>query len=145
MIRRRARARHRGGFALHLAAMIDVVFLLMLYFLLTMDFAGAEEAFAVDLPRGAGSDDPFALPEQPVLITVETVEGAARLRVDAPELAAATTPDALAAALDGGTLFGAERRFVVEPSRATWTHALEAFNAVLRGGHERVRFAERRR
>ena len=58
--------------ALNLTSMIDVVFLLLVYFMVATEFKRAEVIERLDLPNrlGAGVADPFEVPDHPVVITV---------------------------------------------------------------------------
>ncbi len=145
-------------FALNLTAMIDVVFLLMLYFLLSMDFTQAERALGAGVPgEGAAveTDDPFALPVQPVVITVTTVvpvderveefngRGAYVVRADAPVLAGVGTGPRLFEELARlrGDVLGIDQPFVVAPREdAAWEHAVRVLNGVREAGFQKVRF-----
>ena len=135
---------------LNMAALIDVVFLLMIYFMLITEFRRPEEKFDVDLPRrmdsGAGAD-PFALPDRPIVVGVFSTGDGEReyvLEVDAPALERAGSYESLfrAAERARGATLGDDQRFII---RATpdgrWEHALGAFNALRRAGFTEVRFA----
>lgn len=135
---------------LNMAALIDVVFLLMIYFMLITEFRKPEERFDVDLPRamasGAGAD-PFALPQRPITIEVHSFgdgESQYVLQPEAPALESAETYDALFAAAKRlrATTLAPDQRFVIQSAPDTrWEHALGAFNALERAGFTRVRFA----
>lgn len=66
---------HRRSDRLPLTSMIDVVFLLLIYFLVTASLSAAESELSSGLraqkPTGAGSSD-----LQPQVVTVDVVEGA---------------------------------------------------------------------
>ena len=135
---------------LNMAALIDVVFLLMIYFMLITEFRKPEEKFDVDLPRamasGAGAD-PFALPQRPITIAVHSFgdgEGQYVLQPDSPALQSAETYNALFGAAERlrATTLAPDQRFVIQSSPDTrWEHALGAFNALRRAGFNEVRFA----
>ncbi|MEC8115202.1 MAG: biopolymer transporter ExbD, partial [Planctomycetota bacterium] len=59
---------------LNLTSMIDVVFLLLVYFMVATEFKRAEVVERLDLPNrlGAGVADPFEVPDHPVVITVSS-------------------------------------------------------------------------
>lgn len=151
---RRTTRRHAPGrrstIALNFTAMIDVVFLLLLYFMLTADFARQEDAFALDLPgqgQSEQADDPFALPEQPILVSVASTgdgEQEYTLATDSPLIGEVNSYRALADAMRSlaGDLLAADHEIVISPQEGTlWEHTLGAYNAVTRVGFERVRFA----
>jgi biopolymer transport protein ExbD len=146
---------------LNIVSMIDVIFLLMTYFLLTAKFATREESFEVRVPEaleGAASAtppaDPFDLPATAIeLLVTSRGDGVDDFAVfcDSPALGegmakggAITSYDALAAragAARGGVL-GDDQRFIVLPAAdARWEHALGVLNAVKRAGYNNVRFA----
>ena len=140
----------RDSLEIKMTPMIDVVFLLLLYFMLTADFAKQEDAFALDLPgQGAAevADDPFALPEQPILVSVRSSgDGQAdyALTTDSPLVGEVNGYDALATTLGSlrGDLLAPDHEMVIAPEPGTrWEHTLGAYNAVTRAGFERVRFA----
>ncbi len=151
---RRSTRRHgavrRASIVLNFTAMIDVVFLLLLYFMLTADFARQEDAFALDLPgQGAAQveDDPFALPEQPILVRVVS-GGDGReeyaLSTDSPFIEEVRSYDQLTEQMRSliGNLLAPDHEIVISPQDdARWEHTLGAYNAVTRAGFERVRFA----
>ncbi len=148
-LQRHARVR-RASIILNFTAMIDVVFLLLLYFMLTADFARQEDAFALDLPgqgQSEQADDPFALPVQPILVSVRSLgdgKDQYALRTDSPLIPEANSYDELSEAFAAlaGDLLTLDHEIVVAPEPATrWEHTLGAYNAVTRNGFERVRFA----
>ncbi|MEE2681112.1 MAG: biopolymer transporter ExbD, partial [Planctomycetota bacterium] len=72
MISRRRTKNASSRVGVNLTPMIDVVFQLMIYFLLATNFALGEQVFKLDLPeRGsAAASDPFDIPEEPLRILV---------------------------------------------------------------------------
>lgn len=150
--RRRWRARaaaSRGGLRLNLAALIDVVFLLLVYFMLIAEFERPEEAIDAAAPAGVGGPSAFELPAVPIELRVATGPGG----LDDPIL---TTPDsALGAALaeqGAAGRFAAleraaaslrlspEQRWTVRPDgEARWEHAVAAVNALAAAGYKQVR------
>lgn len=155
--------RHRAEPApmvLNIVSMIDVIFLLMTYFLLTAKFATREESFEVRVPEAlegtavAPPADPFELPATTIVLLVTSrgngVDDFAvfcdspALGEEMPKGGAITSYDALATragAARGGVL-GDDQRFIVRPAAdARWEHALGVLNAVKRAGYNNVRFA----
>ncbi len=151
-LRRRSR---RGGpvlpaLTLNMTAMIDCVFMLLMFFILTVDFRPREDSLAIDPSSAAAagpsasSGDTFALPERPVIITVRsTGDGALdyTLSGDEPALGAFGTFDELegrAKAARGATL-PVEQEFAVSAAADTrWEHVLGAMNALQRAGFKKV-------
>ena len=146
---RRRRRRPGGSIALNLTAMIDVVFLLLTYFMLTMNFTVEERAIEMTVSSEEGGEtatDPFALPEQPVMIIVRsTGDGAPDYRVstDSPAIGALQTFDELTTALLASqAVLEADQRFVISPDTSTrWEHTVAAVSAIRAGGFTRVRMA----
>lgn len=152
---RRVRERHprlTPRIGLHVTPMIDVVFLLLVYFMVTTPFQFGEEVYRMDLPaRGPGEADPFAVIDEPLRISVETTGAGSdgyALRLDGPYDQPATF-EALRAFLDErrvgpGTfdgLFAADHPIIIEPADSTrWEHAVEAFNAAARAGYTNITF-----
>ena len=71
----RGRRRRRPGarLGLNLTSMIDVVFLLLVYFMAATEFKLGEEIYRLDLPDRGRVADPFDLPLDPLRIAVTTV------------------------------------------------------------------------
>lgn len=144
--RSRGRAAALPVMSLNLVAMIDVVFLLLVYFMLTADFRRPEEGVALDLPaRLTTALDPLALPARPIEVLVESDEAGAAVRVEHPALAGVTTVEGLRreGRIRYGTEFGEGQPFVVRAGSGTrWEDVLRAYNALRGAGYERVRLAE---
>ena len=72
---RRRRGRDRPRISLNLTAMIDVTFLLLIYFMAATQFKLGEEIYRLDLPERQPSmqTDPFDLDEEPLRIRVATI------------------------------------------------------------------------
>lgn len=140
----------RRGITLAMAPMIDIVFLLLMYFLLVGEFLPPEGLFELDLPRPLQQQPPasaIALPQPPVRITIRSAGDGPQdytIAMTGPLPREGVTYDQLAMALEAskGRLLAADQAFIIAPAAdARWEHTLGAFNAVLRAGFERVRFA----
>lgn len=144
---------------LNLVAMIDVVFLLLCYFLLSASFTLGERLYDLNLPdetSGADDevapvDDPFALPERPVRITVHQVGGSAgevQFSVDVPGVTIRDAEDLYrylsTNRVDDGNptaLFMPDTPVFIQPTAGTaWEHAVDAFNAAVRAEYTVIRF-----
>lgn len=162
---RRLRDRHadEGGqrgprIGLNVTAMIDVVFLLLVYFMAATNFRLGEEVYRLDLPeRGtAAAADPFELDDEPLVIRVATIAAAEAagvpgysIRIDGPY----DQPDTFRSLHDFlqrrqfsetsfEGLFADDHPVVIEPTpRTRWEHAIEAFNAAARAGYTNVTLA----
>ena len=136
--------------------MIDVVFLLFTYFLLTMNFSMGEQVFLIDVPQTqqGGLDDPFELPDRPLVIHVATIgPGPAdcTIQIDLPGLEPTPTFDALFRRLrdhqvrpgNSTGLFAADNPIQIIPTASTrWEHAVQALNACLRARYTKVGLLE---
>jgi len=156
---RRRRRRPAGDIGLNLTSMIDVVFLLLVYFMAATEFRSGEEVYKLDLPErsGAAASDPFELDDEPLRIEVRsrgpvadelslagagiTVPGPYPQPMDFRELRTL-----LEELLVGGArgLFPRDHPVVIDPVGTTrWQHALAAFNAAASAGYENVTFGGR--
>lgn len=151
---RSGRKRKRGArLGLNLTSMIDVVFLLLVYFMAATEFKLGEEIYRLDLPDRGRAADPFELPRDPLRVVVTTVGGSAYvLRLSGPQTAGPrpATFEELYDYLDGrrrsdhaaGGVFEADHPIVVAPTgRTSWEHAMGAFNAVVRARYSNITFA----
>ncbi len=148
---RRALRRGPARLTVTFTPLIDIVFLLLLYFMLVAQFKTKEEMFQLDLPREGQSEtvvDPFALPSEPIRLRVHsTGNGATDLVIesDDPVIGSPPSVDALAAAAEQarGSHLGTDQLFLVQPSTTTnWEHALAVVNAIKRAGLLRVHLLE---
>ncbi len=149
-IPRRKAMRGRRGITLAMAPMIDIVFLLLTYFLLVGEFLPPEGLFELDLPKPLEQEQPvdaLALPQPPVRILVRSQGDGPddyTLSMTGPLPRDVASFDQLYRALDAsrGRLLASDQAFVIAPAADTrWEHTLGVFNAVLRAEFERVRFA----
>ena len=150
----RRRDRSAPAIGLNLTSMIDVVFLLLVYFLVATDFKQSEEIYRLDLPerREGMAIDPFELDDEPLRILVRNTGGADedyRLDIEGArgtvrdfeslyEFLAARRIDGM-----GGGLFADDHPVLVVPSSGTsWSFAVGAFNAAVRAGYVNITFEE---
>jgi len=148
--RRRMHEPASASMSLNMTPMIDVVFLLLVYFVLGSNFAERERGLHADVPESIGAsapEDPFELPERPLVLRVRSrSEGALDFSVgaDDPLLGPLSPGPGLKASLERSLeeLYDADQELVIEPMRgARWEHALEVYNAATGAGFRRVRFA----
>tara|TARA_B100001123_G_scaffold370185_1_gene432405 strand:+ start:74 stop:481 length:408 start_codon:yes stop_codon:yes gene_type:complete len=125
--------------------MIDVVFLLLIYFMAATEFQTSEAAFPIDLPER--SHQSILMPsDNPLTIFVEsTGKGSldCRFRIDGPWLGTYSSkslheflkkhhPESENADI----LFSKEQQFLIRPDKvARWEHVLQAYNAVASSGY----------
>jgi biopolymer transport protein ExbD len=150
----RTRRTPRPRMTLNVTAMIDVVFLLLIYFLAVTNFKLGEEAYRLDLPeRGQVQEiDPFQLDQEPLRIRVAS-QGTAvqpyRIQIEGPY----EEPASFAALYEflvqrqlspvsPGGLFAQDHPIIIEPqSTARWEHVIGAFNAAARAEYTNITFA----
>jgi hypothetical protein len=124
-----------------MAPMIDVVFLLLVYFMVATDFSPAEEVFRLDLPAAAAAASPLDLQEAPLRVQVlpGPEGGPPQVTVEGP-WSDLQTPDELRVFLAGavvprGDLFLADHPIIIVPGPETpWSQVIDTFNAVVAGG-----------
>ena len=144
---------------LNLVAMIDVVFLLLCYFMLSANFTLGERVYDIALPEAtpgdsqAVADDPFALPERPIRVTVEqagSVAADVRYAVDVPGVTIVDAADlhrwlSTNRVGEGNSsgLFLPDTPIFIQPATGTeWQYAVEAFNAAVRAEYTVIRFVQ---
>ena len=144
--------RNAGTIGLNLTAMIDVVFLLLIYFMVATEFKTAEETFPMDVPiRNHGQV--LTLDEEPLIIFVEsagTGEADLRIRLDGPWEPIGSI-DALllflksnkASGFGRSGLFAERHPNLIKPTKNTrWEHAIAAYNAVARANYTNITLDE---
>ncbi|MEE2819357.1 MAG: biopolymer transporter ExbD [Planctomycetota bacterium] len=142
----------QGVIGLNLTSMIDVVFLLLIYFMVATEFKTSEAAFAMDLPERI-EQSPMLLDDEPLIILVDSAgdkQHDVRLLVLGP-WGDIQTPEALRVFLhrnlaDG---FGNEGYFtldhpiVVRPTKdANWEHVLAVYNAAVQASYTNITLDE---
>lgn len=153
--RRVKRGRPRPRLSLNATAMIDVVFLLLVYFLVATNFRMGEEVYRLDLPeRGAAVEaDPFQLDESPLRVRVISTgeqRGTYRLSLEEPFPTPASFDDLFhflqqrqRTPGSGTGLFTPDHPIIIDPSPQTrWEHAMGAFNAAARARYTNITFSE---
>ncbi len=154
--RRRFDREEHARISVTLTSLIDVTFLLLVYFILATQFESGEEIYPVDLPRrlqGYGEVDPFRLDDEPLRIEVSSFGAGGLqygLRVDGlPDQPA--TFEQLNRMLaerqindeQTGGWYLPDHPIIVEPGRtASWDHVVAAFNAAARARYTNILFAE---
>jgi len=141
----------------NLTSLIDVTFLLLVYFMVATSFASSERVYRMDLPdrTGAAGSDAFELIEEPLRISVMSTglsPSMYRLNIEGPypqpesfEALASYLRRTQVGSVDagGGALFEADHPIIIQPTRSTrWEHAIEAFNAAARERYTNVTFAK---
>ena len=137
----------------NLAAMIDVVFLLLIYFMVATDFRSGEDVFRLDLPdrQAHANADLYDQAEEPLVILLRekpadplgyevTIEGPWPSMADADAVGRF-----LSAHRAGGAGIGTEGYFtrqhpiiIMATPRVAWSHVVGIFNAVVGAGYDAV-------
>jgi len=132
--------------SLNLAPMIDMTFLMLIFFIVTTTFKQAEGIFTSRLPRTAGA--PVApLPISPIIVRLTQPDPASsicRIRIDnftrAPQ-----TFDELAQVLvdiQGNPGFDRQTPVVILPTAdVAWDHVVNCWNAAVRAQCQNITFA----
>lgn len=146
--RRKRRHQRRGSaLAINLAPMIDVTFLLLIFFLVTTTFERAEGILASQMPR-EGAQSSVPLPMSPIVIRLDADPASQQgyaLAVDGFD-DAPTSVDELTTFLRSlHRLAGFDRQtpvVVVPDDRVDWDVVVGVWNAALRADCRSVAFAE---
>ncbi len=133
--------------------MIDMVFLLLVYFMAATEFKAGEEIYRLDLPERGRAADPFELPRDPLRIGVTTVgRDEYVLRLSGPQSAGPgpATFEELFVFLEtrrrsdraAGGVFEADHPIIVAPTgRTSWDHTMGVFNAAVRARYTNITFS----
>ncbi len=137
---------------LNLTAMIDVVFLLLIYFVLTANFSVGEGVILAKLPQGGGTPkESIKPPDRPLNINL-TSASLAGVRISIEGAPSVNTFSDLIRVLIGlqddperGRTTGAYRPdnpVIIRPDgRVRWQHVVNAFNAAIAARYSNVSFA----
>ncbi len=146
--------RGRARLPLVITPMIDVVFLLLIYFFLTVEFGADERTLPTDAPASesaAAAASPFTLEEEPLVIRVERVDERTVISLSNGLRAPASHADLEQilrdSMLDARHPYGVlsvDHPIRIAPARnAPWEEVVGVFNAVLRAGYRSVAFGGR--
>ena len=141
----RSRRRYTPPLTLNLAPMIDVTFLLLIFFSVTTTFKRAEGYLSAKLPKDAGQPT-VTLPISPVIVRVQQYGaelGDYRLRIDHFLNAPATFSELteFLITVQGNPGFSTATPVVIaaEPDVA-WDHVVNCWNAAVRAGCKNISF-----
>lgn len=146
------RKRKAGLIGLNLTSMIDVVFLLLIYFMVATEFRTAEESFPMDLPiREHGQS--LMLDREPLVILVESTgqdQHDVRLRLEGPwdpvpstEALFSFLRSNLAEGLGSSGLFTRTHPILIRPTSQTrWDHTLAIYNTVAKAAYTNITLDE---
>ena len=146
------RKRKVGSIGLNLTAMIDVVFLLLIYFMAATEFRTAEESFPMDLPlREHGQT--LMLDREPLIVFVESVgqgQHDVRLRLEGPwdpipsiDALSAFLRSNMADGFGSRGLFTQSHPILIKPTPQTrWDHTLATYNAAAKANYTNITLDE---
>jgi biopolymer transport protein ExbD len=144
--------RKKSSMVLNLTSMIDVVFLLLIYFMVATEFKTAEESFPMDLPAPKNGQS-HMLDNEPLVIHVDSSgEGPHDLRIqlegpwDKIENTRALTKFLRMNKIDEfhvtGYFLQTHPVLVTPTENARWEHALAVYNAVALAQYTNITLAE---
>ena len=146
------RKRKAGTIGLNLTSMIDVVFLLLIYFMVATEFKTAEESFPMDVPMRQHGQT-VTLDNEPLIILVESAgaeSGDVRVRLEGPwdpiaslaELSSFLRSNK-ASGFGRHGLFAETHPILVRPTKNTrWEHAIAAYNVVVNAAYTNISLDE---
>ena len=141
---RKRRRRKRAPVSINLTPMIDVTFLLQIFFLVTSSFERPEGLLASRLPRrGEGAAASAALPISPIVVRLSPDGEGYRIRVDHFTNAPVTFSDLAAFLRDvqGNPGFDDETPVVIMPEGdVAWDHVVGCWNAAVRAACKQIMF-----
>lgn len=142
-LRQRRRGRHRSStLAINLTPMIDVVFLLLIFFLVTSTFEKPEGLFAANLPRESGVGS-VSLPISPIIVRLTPAGDGCRIRIDNFTEAPASFGDLsnFLRNVQGNPGFDDETPVViVADDTLAWDHVVGCWNAAVRASCKSIVF-----
>ena len=142
----------QGVIGLNLTSMIDVVFLLLIYFMVATEFKTSEAAFAMDLPERIKQPS-MLFDDEPLIVLVDSSgdkQADVRLSVLGP-WDDVQTPDGLRNFLhrniaDGfgkQGFFTLDHPIVIRPTTsANWEHVLAVYNAAVHAAYTNITLDE---
>ena len=151
---RKKRGRQGGPMQLNLTSMIDVIFLLLIYFVITANFAVDEGVLTVKLPQGQGTPPPEDQPPPPPKdkLNIEIAAAGSHgfsIAVDGQRLSSFTDLQKRLAELQFDLKRGRNGMFkpddpvIIKPQgRVRWQHVVNAFNSAVKMRYSNVAFSE---
>ncbi len=137
----------------NMTPMIDVVFQLLIYFMLTLNFVIGEGVLTAKLPTGPGQPNPQSKPpERPLNITLRSsgavgciigIEGMATQSANFRELSQKLAELQYNPELGRQGAYKPDNPVVIKPDSTTrWQHVVNAFNAAIKARYLNVSFAQ---
>ena len=145
-------ARRLVPMSLNLTSMIDVIFLLLVFFVVTASFAPGEGVLTVKLPQGTGTGDPLDPPTLPLNIAITStgaygyrleIEGLAAVPADFEQLYHQLVALQYDEALQRTGTHKTDDPIVIKPNgNVRWQHVVNVFNAAVRARYTKIAFAQ---
>ncbi len=143
LLRRRRLRRHRSSvLSMNFAPMIDVTFLLLIFFLVTTTFEKPEGLFAARLPRDSGQAA-LSLPISPLIVRLTPAGDGCRIRIDNFTEAPASFGDLAAFLKNVQGNPGFDERtpvVIVADDDLAWNHVVGCWNAAVRASCKSIAF-----
>lgn len=153
--RRKRSGNKQPRMALNLTAMIDVTFLLVIYFVVTSSFSPGEGILTAKLPQGTGTAVLPKLPTKPLSIIVSDT-GPTGYRLSIEDFVTENPPRDFRELYEllvrlqydkaQGRTLGTHKPddpVIIKPSgQVRWQHVVNAFNAAVRARYENIAFAQ---
>ena len=128
--------------------MIDVVFLLLIYFMVATEFRSAEASFPMDLPE-KGRNAALVLDDEPLVVLVESsgiMPGDVRVQLEGPWKSIHSLLELKnflranrADGVGSGGLFTPTHPIIVRPNNETrWEHAMAAYNTLVEARYTNI-------
>lgn len=138
---------------LNLTSMIDVIFLLLIYFVITASFSADEGVLTAKLPEGTGKPaEIIKPPERPIRIRLASLTVVNECRIELVGMGRSPRSfNELHTLLAGMQLnsrnpsgaFKPDNPVIIEPDgHVRWQHVVNAFNAAVRARYGNISFAQ---
>ncbi|HAI12630.1 MAG TPA: hypothetical protein DCM28_13060 [Phycisphaerales bacterium] len=142
---RRAAKRKSPVMRLNLTSMIDVIFLLLVYFVVTANFATGEGVLTTNMPAKSGGE--FAIdmpPVMPLRVYLYADDGTSyKIRVVGQTEQPKTFTELATLLKQTSQHMNADDPVVIQPvGDVKWEHVLGAFNAAVKAEFQNVQFGE---
>ncbi len=146
--RRKRAPKEQTALTLNLAPMVDVVFLLLIFFIVTTDFRRPEGLLASRLPQQSGQSQSVALPISPIIITVKQTGPTPsdyKLHVEGFTTAPQTFTDltTFLKEVKDNPGFDDKTPVVIQAADdVQWDHIVGCWNAGVRAGFKHISFGQ---
>ncbi len=151
--RRSKRSQQPARMQLNLTSMIDVIFQLLIYFVVTASFAAGEGIITAKLPQGTGGAPSKAEPPKQPLNIILSSAGTFGYNIGIQNQPAAPRDFEQLATMLEGLQFDPERGrsgaykpdhpVIIKPAgNVRWQHVVNAFNAAITARYSNVSFAQ---